>query len=64
MLLWSAQQYRSAFRTAGFHVGPRPDTDTEMPPAETFPTAEFETREEMVERYRDLGTLLTVGVAP
>lgn len=65
MLLWSADEYRSAFRTAGFRVASQsqvPDTDTEIPPAEAFPTAGFETRTEMVERYRELGTLLTVGV--
>jgi hypothetical protein len=40
-----------------------PDREVEIPPAEAFPTDEFETREAMVERYRELGTLLTVGVA-
>lgn len=67
MLLWSAERYRSAFRTAGFRVAAQshvPDTDTEIPPADAFPTAEFDTRAEMVERYRKLGTLLTVGVVP
>ncbi len=67
MLLWSAERYRSAFRTAGFHVAAQshvPDTDTEIPPESAFPTDEFESRDEMVERYRELGTLLTVGVAP
>jgi ubiquinone/menaquinone biosynthesis C-methylase UbiE len=67
MLLWSAEEYRSAFRDAGFHLAAQShvtDTDTEIPPPEEFPTAEFETREQMVERYRELGTLLTVGVVP
>ena len=67
MLLWSAGEYRSAFREAGFHVAAQsrvPDTDTEIPPSDAFPTDGFRTREEMVERYRELGTLLTVGVAP
>ena len=67
MLLWSAAQYRGAFREAGFHVAAQsqvPDRETAIPSADAFPTGEFETRAEMVERYRELGTLLTVGVAP
>jgi ubiquinone/menaquinone biosynthesis C-methylase UbiE len=67
MTRWSAAEYREAFRAAGFHVAEQdnvPDRETEIPPAEAFPTDEFETREEMVERYRGLGTLLTVGVVP
>jgi ubiquinone/menaquinone biosynthesis C-methylase UbiE len=67
MLLWSADEYRTAFRRSGFHVASQsriPDRETEIPPDEAFPTAEFETRGEMVERYRELGTLLTVGVTP
>jgi ubiquinone/menaquinone biosynthesis C-methylase UbiE len=67
MLLWSADQYRSAFRDAGFHVASQdriPDRETEIPPEDAFPTDAFESREAMVERYRELGTLLTVGVAP
>ncbi|MFW6321914.1 MAG: SAM-dependent methyltransferase, partial [Halohasta sp.] len=36
----------------------------EIPPAEAFPTDDWETREEMVDRYRTWGTLLTVGVVP
>ncbi|WP_152039515.1 class I SAM-dependent methyltransferase [Salinigranum salinum] len=67
MTLWSAEQYRTKFREAGLYVAEQdnvPDTDTEIPPAEAFPTEGFETREAMIERYRDLGTLLTVGVVP
>jgi ubiquinone/menaquinone biosynthesis C-methylase UbiE len=67
MTLWSAERYRTKFREAGLYVAEQdnvPDTDTEIPPAEAFPTEGFETREAMVERYRDLGTLLTVGVVP
>ena len=67
MTLWSRAEYREAFRDAGFHVAEQdnvPDREREIPPAEEFPTDEFETREEMVERYRELGTLLTVGVVP
>lgn len=63
----NADAYRSMFRTAGFHVAAQsqvPDTDTEIPPTEVFPTGEFEARAEMVERYRELRTLLTVGVVP
>jgi arsenite methyltransferase len=66
MQLWSAERYREAFREAGFAVACQdqiPDTETEIPPAEEFPTEEWDSREEMVERYREHGTLLTVGVA-
>jgi len=67
MLLWSAETYRTAFREAGLRVASQDhvtDTETEIPPEAEFPTDEFETRAQMVERYRELGTLLTVGVAP
>jgi ubiquinone/menaquinone biosynthesis C-methylase UbiE len=67
MTRWSAREYREAFREAGLYVAGQdnvPDRDVEIPPAEQFPTEGFETRAEMVERYRDLGTLLTVGVVP
>jgi ubiquinone/menaquinone biosynthesis C-methylase UbiE len=67
MTRWSREAYRRAFREAGFHVAEQdnvPDRETTIPPAEAFPTEEFETREAMVERYRTLGTLLTVGVVP
>jgi ubiquinone/menaquinone biosynthesis C-methylase UbiE len=67
MTRWSEAQYRTAFREAGLHVGGQnriPDREVEIPPAETFPTEEFDTREAMVERYHDHGTLVTVGVAP
>jgi SAM-dependent methyltransferase len=72
LTLWSREGYREAFRSAGLHVAGQdnlPDRETEIPPAEAFPyrasdTTVFETRAEMVERYRELGTLLTVGVAP
>ena len=60
MLRWSAERYRSAFRAAGSHVAEQshvPDTDTEIPPETAFPTAGFETRADMVERLRELGTL-------
>ena len=71
LTLWSRADYREAFREAGLHVAAQdnlPDRETEIPPAEAFPhrasdTTVFETRAEMIERYRDLGTLLTVGVA-
>ena len=67
MTRWSTQEYREAFRDAGLFVAEQdriPDRETEILPAEEFPTDEWETREEMVERYREYGTLLTVGVAP
>ena len=67
MTRWSAAEYRRAFWEAGFHVAGQddvPDRETEIPPAEAFPTEDWESREAMVERYRELGTLLTVGVVP
>jgi len=67
MTRWSADEYRTAFREAGLHVAEQdnvPDTDIEIPPAEEFPTENWDTREAMVERYREFGTLLTVGVVP
>ncbi|MCU4925969.1 class I SAM-dependent methyltransferase [Halobacteria archaeon AArc-dxtr1] len=67
MTRWDRGQYREAFREAGLHVAEQdaiPDRETEIPPAEAFPTDDWESREAMVERYRELGTLLTVGVAP
>lgn len=67
MILWSEREYREAFRTAGFHVAGQdriPDEETEILPASEFPTDDWETRESMVERYREFGTLLTVGVVP
>jgi len=67
MTRWSKPEYREAFRDAGLHVAEQDnvaDEETEIPPASEFPHEEFETREEMVERYRTFGTLLTVGVAP
>ena len=67
MTRWSREEYREAFRGAGFHVAEQdnvPDLETEIPPADAFPTEEWESREAMVERYRTYGTLLTVGVVP
>jgi ubiquinone/menaquinone biosynthesis C-methylase UbiE len=67
MTRWSAAEYRRAFRDAGLHVAEQdnvPDRETAIPPADEFPTENWETREAMVERYREFGTLLTVGVAP
>ncbi|WP_115865593.1 class I SAM-dependent methyltransferase [Halorussus litoreus] len=66
MTRWSAAEYREAFRDAGLYVAEQdnvPDRETEIPDASEFPTDSWETREDMVERYRELGTLLTVGVA-
>jgi len=67
MQLWDRRQYREAFRDAGFHVAEQdtiPDHEIEIPPADAFPTDGWETREDMIDRYRTWGTLLTVGVAP
>ena len=67
MQLWDRAQYRAAFREAGLVVAEQdtiPDRETEIPPADQFPTEAFDSREAMVERYREHGTLLTVGVAP
>ncbi len=67
MTRWSRRQYREAFREAGLHVAEQdnvPDREITIPAEAEFPLAEWDTREEMVERYRELGTLLTVGVAP
>ncbi|ELZ27684.1 methyltransferase type 11 [Halosimplex carlsbadense 2-9-1] len=67
MIRWTEAEYREHFRDAGLHVAGQdriPDTETTIPPAGEFPTEDFETREAMVERYREHGTLLTVGVVP
>jgi ubiquinone/menaquinone biosynthesis C-methylase UbiE len=67
MTRWSKADYRRGFREAGLVVAEQDeiaDTEVEIPPAEEFPTDEWETREAMVDRYRTHGTLLTVGVAP
>lgn len=67
MTRWSRAEYAEAFREAGFHVAAQnnvPDRETEIPPAEEFPTEDFQTREDMIERYRKHGTLVTVGVVP
>ena len=66
MTLWDAATYREAFREAGLAVAAQefvPDTEVEIPDDDAFPTDEWETREAMVERYREFGTLLTIGVA-
>lgn len=67
MQRWDRETYREKFREAGFVVAEQdtiPDRETEIPPAEQFPTEEWDSREAMVERYREHGTLLTVGVSP
>ncbi|QSX00619.1 class I SAM-dependent methyltransferase [Haloterrigena alkaliphila] len=67
MTRWDRQQYRAAFRDAGLHVAEQdsiPDREISIPAESEFPTDDWETREAMVERYREFGTLLTVGVAP
>ena len=67
MTRWSRDDYRQRFREAGFHVAEQqaiPDREVEIPPAGEFPTDDWNSREAMVEHYREYGTLLTVGVAP
>ncbi|WP_324665613.1 class I SAM-dependent methyltransferase [Haloarcula sediminis] len=67
MTRWSAREYREAFREAGLAVAVQdnvPDREIEIPPAGEFPTENWDSREAMVERYREFGTLVTVGVAP
>ena len=67
MVRWSATEYREAFRDAGFHVASQdnvPDEETEIPPESEFPTDDWRSRADMVERYRKYGTLVTVGVTP
>lgn len=67
MTRWDRQEYREVFREADLYVAEQdnvPDQETEIPPESEFPTVGFDTRDAMVERYRELGTLLTVGVAP
>jgi len=67
MTRWNHGEYREAFREAGFHVAEQdtiPDRETEIPPESEFPTDDWERRADMVERYREYGTLLTVGVVP
>ena len=67
MTRWDRQEYREAFREAGLFVAEQdniPDREPEIPSEDVFPTDDWETRESMVERYRELGTLLTVGVSP
>ncbi|WP_255169361.1 class I SAM-dependent methyltransferase [Natrononativus amylolyticus] len=67
MTRWSRAEYREAFREAGLHVAEQdnvPDREIAIPAEAEFPTEKWDTREEMVERYREFGTLLTVGVAP
>ncbi|WP_129114129.1 class I SAM-dependent methyltransferase [Halegenticoccus tardaugens] len=67
MTRWDRARYRDAFRAAGFHVAAQdtiPDLEIDIPPADEFPTDDWETREDMIDRYRTWGTLLTVGVVP
>ncbi|WP_181686435.1 class I SAM-dependent methyltransferase [Halorhabdus salina] len=67
MTRWSRAEYREAFREAGFHVAGQeaiPDEEVEIPPAEAFPTEDWDSRDAMVEHFREHGTLLTVGVVP
>ena len=66
MTLWDRDTYRAAFREVGLSVAEQdliPDTETEIPSEDSFPTENWATREAMIDRYRRWGTLLTVGVA-
>ncbi|AHG00624.1 SAM-dependent methlyltransferase [Halostagnicola larsenii XH-48] len=66
MTRWSREQYREAFRNAGLSVAAQdniPDREITIPNEAEFPIDDWENREAMVERYREYGTLLTVGVA-
>lgn len=67
MTRWNRAEYRAAFDEAGLHVAEQEtiaDREIDIPPAEAFPTEDWETRAAMIDRYRTWGTLLTVGVAP
>lgn len=67
MTLWNRDQYRTAFRDAGLYVAEQdniPDLEITIPKKAEFPTEDWDSRKEMVDRYRTWGTLLTVGVAP
>lgn len=67
MTRWDRATYREAFREAGLHVAAQDliaDTEIDIPAAGEFPHEGFDSRADMVERYRTFGTLLTVGVAP
>ncbi|TKX78811.1 class I SAM-dependent methyltransferase [Halorubrum sp. SD626R] len=67
MTRWSRAEYREAFRKAGLYVAEQDavsDREIDIPPESAFPTDDWDSREEMVDRYRTWGTLLTVGVAP
>ncbi|SFS35284.1 class I SAM-dependent methyltransferase [Halostagnicola kamekurae] len=66
MTRWSREQYRDAFRAAGLSVAAQdniPDREITIPAEAEFPIDDWDTRDAMVERYREYGTLLTVGVA-
>ncbi len=67
MTRWSEADDRAAFREAGFDLATQdniPDHEVELPAPDAFQYDGWETRESMVERYREFGTLLTVGVVP
>ncbi|AFZ72808.1 class I SAM-dependent methyltransferase [Natronobacterium gregoryi] len=67
MTRWDREQYREAFRDAGLSVAEQdniPDREITIPSGAEFPTEDWDSREAMVERYREYGTLLTVGVTP
>lgn len=66
MTRWTQQAYRDAFETAGLAVAEQdtiPDRVIDIPDESAFPTDEWNTRADMVDRFRTWGTLLTVGVS-
>ena len=67
MQLWDREQYRSAFREGGLYVVEQdtiPDREIDIPEEDEFPTESWDSRENMIDRYRTWGSLLTVGVSP
>ncbi|WP_410766115.1 class I SAM-dependent methyltransferase [Haloferax sp. DFSO60] len=67
MTRWSHEEYREHFRDAGLYVAEQDsiaDMDIDIPDESEFPTDSWDTRQDMIDRYRTYGTLLTVGVAP
>jgi len=67
MTLWSRAEYREAFREAGLYVAEQgrdpDDREIEIPDASAFPTDSWLPRGDG-RSVPDVGTLLTVGVAP
>jgi ubiquinone/menaquinone biosynthesis C-methylase UbiE len=67
MQLWNRGQYCSAFKEAGLYVAEQDtisDEEVDIPSEDEFPTEDWDSRDEMIDRYRTWGSLLTVGVCP